>query len=54
MMKYYKELNNIKYLDERMLVYRILDDFKLLPRFRETEAKDRILLNSKKLLKKLK
>ena len=52
--KYYKELNNIKYLDERMLVYRILDDFKLLPRFRETEAKDRILLNSKKLLKKLK
>lgn len=52
--KYYKELNNVKYLDERMLVYRILDDFKLLPRFRETEAKDRILLNSKKLLKKLK
>ena len=52
--KYYKELNNIKYLDERMLVYRILDDFKLLPRFRETEAKDRILLNSKKLLENLK
>lgn len=52
--KYYKELNNVKHLDERMLVYRILDDFKLLPRFRETEAKDRILLNSKKLLKKLK
>ena len=52
--KYYKELNNIKYLDERMLVYRILDDFKLLPRFREKEAKDRILLNSKKLLENLK
>ena len=52
--KYYKELNNVKHLDERMLVYRILDDFRLLPRFRETEAKDRILLNSKKLLKKLK
>ena len=52
--KYYKELNNVKHLDERMLVYRILDDFKLLPRFREKEAKDRILLNSKKLLKKLK
>ena len=52
--KYYKELNNVKYLDERMLVYRILDDFKLLPRFRETEAKDRILLNSKKLLENLK
>ena len=33
-----------------MLVYRILDDFKLLPRFKEKEAKDRILLNSKKLL----
>lgn len=52
--KYYKELNNVKHLDERMLVYGILDDFRLLPRFRETEAKDRILLNSKKLLKKLK
>ena len=52
--KYYKELNNVKHLDERMLVYRILDDFRLLPRFREKEAKDRILLNSKKLLKKLK
>ena len=52
--KYYKELNNVKHLDERMLVYRILDDFKLLPRFREKEAKDRILLNSKKLLKNLK
>ena len=52
--KYYKELNNVKHLDERMLVYRILDDFKLLPRFRETEAKDRILLNSKKLLENLK
>ena len=48
--KYYKELNNVKHLDERMLVYRILDDFKLLPRFREKEAKDRILLNSKKLI----
>ena len=52
--KYYKELNNVKYLDERMLVYRILDDFKLLPHFREKEAKDRILLNSKKLLDNLK
>ena len=52
--KYYKELNNVKHLDERMLVYRILDDFRLLPRFREKEAKDRILLNSKKLLKNLK
>lgn len=52
--KYYKELNNVKHLDERMLVYRILDDFKLLPRFREKEAKDRILLNSKKLLENLK
>ena len=52
--KYYKELNNVKHLDERMLVYRILDDFRLLPRFREKEAKDRILLNSKKLLENLK
>ena len=52
--KYYKELNNVKHLDERMLVYRILDDFKLLPRFREKAAKDRILLNSKKLLENLK
>ena len=51
--KYYKELNNVKHLDERMLVYRILDDFKLLPRFKEKEAKDRIVLNSKKLLENI-
>ena len=52
--KYYKELNNVKHLDERMLVYRILDDFRLLPRFREKENKDRILLNSKKVVRKSK
>ena len=51
--KYYKELNDIKYLDERMIIYRILDDFKLLPRFKEEDAKQRILLNSKKLLKQI-
>lgn len=51
--KYYKELNNVKHLDERMLVYRILDDFKLLPRFKEKDAKDRIVLNSKKLLENI-
>ena len=48
--KYYKELNQVKYLDERMLIYWIYSDFRLLPRFRTTELKESILVNSKKLV----
>ena len=48
--KYYTELNNIKYLDERMTIYWVLDDFELLPRFRNNEGKERILMNCRKIL----
>lgn len=48
--KYYSELNNIKYLEERMLVYWILEDFKLLPKFRDNNDKEKILVNSQKIL----
>lgn len=49
--KYYIELNTVKYLEERMLVYWILYDFELLPRFREAKAKERIVMNCKKIIK---
>lgn len=52
--KYYLELNSVKYLEERMLIYWILDDFKLLPRFREKESKERIVMNCRIILDRLK
>lgn len=48
--KYYSELNDVKYLEERMLVYWVLDNFELLPRFRNNEEKERIVINCKKIL----
>lgn len=48
--KYYFELNDVKYLEERMLVYWVLDNFELLPRFRNNEEKERIVINCKKIL----
>ena len=48
--KYYKELNQVKYLDERMLIYWIYNDFSLLQRFRTAELKESVLVNSKKLV----
>lgn len=52
--KYYSELNDIKYLEERMIIYWILNDFKLLPRFRNSEDKKSILINCQKLLDRFK
>lgn len=48
--KYYTELNDVKYLEERMTIYWVLDDFELLPRFRDSEGKERILINCQKIL----
>lgn len=48
--KYYPEIRNIKHLEERMLIYWVLDDFESLPRFREKESKERIIINCKKIL----
>lgn len=48
--KYYSKLKDVKYLEERMIIYWILDDFKLLPRFRSEELKDGILKNCRKIL----
>ena len=48
--KYYTELKDVKYLKERMTVYWVLNDFKLLPRFRDGEDKERILINCQKIL----
>lgn len=48
--KYYTELNEVKYLNERMVIYSVLNDFELLPRFQSQELKERILSNSRKIL----
>lgn len=48
--KYYTELNDIKYLNERMIIYFILNDFELFPEYTNNELKTRILENSKKIL----
>ena len=48
--KYYNELNNIKYLEERMIIYFILNDFELFVDYRNNELKTRIIENSKKIL----
>lgn len=50
--KYYPELDNVKYLEERMLVYWVLDDLELLPIYREKESKERIIVNCRKILGK--
>ena len=50
--KYYPELDNVKYLEERMLVYWVLDDLELLPIYREKESKERIIVNCRKILDK--
>lgn len=49
-LEYYPELNNVKYLNERMIIYEILNDVRHLPRFRSQELRDRIISNTNKLL----
>lgn len=48
--KYYQELNELKYLDFRMLIYEVLNDIQLLCRFNETELKERIIEDSFKIV----
>lgn len=48
--KYYPEVNSINYLEKRMLIYWVLNEFKLLPKYREEDSKDRILMICKKIL----
>lgn len=48
--KYYPEVNSINHLEERMLIYWVLDEFKLLPKYREEDSKNRILMICKKIL----
>jgi len=49
--KYFKELKKINYLDERMIIYEILNDIKLLPYYpNNKELKNNILEKSKIIL----
>lgn len=48
--KYYKEFSDIKYIDERMIIYSILDDIRLLTRFDNNELKENVINYTKKLL----
>lgn len=48
--KYYKEFADIEYIDERMIIYSLLDDIRLLTRFDNNELKENVVTNTKKLL----
>lgn len=48
--KHYKKLSDIKYLDERMYIYEILDDIKHLSKYKEKEQIEVIVNNSRKIL----
>lgn len=48
--KNYPEVNSINHLEKRMLIYWVLNEFKLLPKYREEDSKDRILMICKKIL----
>ena len=52
--KYYSELNDIKYLDLRMVIYEILNYIEYLPRFKDMEAKKRVVELSNELINKFK
>jgi uncharacterized protein YhfF len=51
--KYYPELNKLKHLEERMIIYSILNDIMLLTRFKHNNLKERIIKNSKLILNKM-
>ncbi len=52
-LKYYDELNEIKYLKERMIIYNILEEIRNLPKYRHESAKVDIVSKSRKLLEKV-
>lgn len=48
--KYYKQLNEVKYLEQRMIIYKIWDDAKHLKKLPDQELIKVIVENSKKLI----
>ena len=50
--KYYTKLNNIEHFDERMYIYRVLNDLLLLDKYDNKELIDSIVEYSKKLIDK--
>lgn len=48
--RYYEELNDVDYLEERMLIYSMVDDFRLLTRLRNDELKENVIAYSKEIL----
>ena len=52
LLKYYKELSTVKHLEERMIIYKILNDIKALTKYNEEELKESVINNSKKLIRK--
>ena len=48
--KYYKELNEIKFLEQRMIIYRIWNDIGHLKKYHNVELTKGIVENSKKLI----
>ena len=51
--KYYTALNDLKYLEERMIIYSILNDIRQLVKFKNFELKERVLKNSQLLLSRM-
>lgn len=49
--KYYEDFSNIKYIDKRMIIYRVLNDIHLLTRFDNGELKKSVLEYSGRLIK---
>lgn len=49
--KYYKEFSDIKFIDERMTIYRILNDIRLLTRFDNSELKESVVNYTMELIK---
>lgn len=52
--KYYKEISDIEFLDERMIIYSILDDIRLLTRFDNNELKANVVNYTRRLLTQIK
>lgn len=52
--RYYSELDDLKYLEERMIIYSIENDIRQFAKFKYLELRDRVVKNSKILLNKMK
>lgn len=52
--EYYTELNDIKFLDERMLIYKVKNDISHLERFKLQELKTNIVKNSTSIVNRMK